>query len=169
MAESTPHIYDVIIIGAGPCGLAVAARLCENTPSSLFTESEHRHFHWMKASNTSKRNAKPVRTSRRSNTSLDRLLSGPAVPRELDILALDATSDKWMGAWNKRFEILSIPHLRSPMFFHPDPRDRDGMLAYAYFHGKEKELKEIKGVIGKSLSKHQRKQKAKNGQVSHLH
>jgi hypothetical protein len=68
-----------------------------------------------------------------------------------------------MGAWNKRFEILSITHLRSPMFFHPDPRDRDGMLEYAYRQGKESELREIKGVIGKSLSKHQRKQKAKNG------
>jgi hypothetical protein len=163
MEYPTPHIYDVIIIGAGPCGFAVAARLCEDTPSSLFTESEHQHFHRMKASHTSKRSSKPVRNSRRSNTSLDRLLSGPAVPGKLDVPALDATSDKWMGAWNRRFEILSITHLRSPMFFHPDPRDRDGMLEYAYRQGKEKDLREIRGVIGKTLSKHQRKQKAKNG------
>lgn len=37
-----------IIIGGGTCGLAVASRLCENHPGSLFTEDEHQRFHWLK-------------------------------------------------------------------------------------------------------------------------
>jgi hypothetical protein len=81
-----------------------------------------------------------------------------------DIAVLDAFSDKWMGAWDKKFKDLKISHLRSPMFFHPDPRDRDGLLGFAYKDGEPKrdELREIKGVVGKGLSKYQRKQKVKN-------
>jgi hypothetical protein len=67
-----------------------------------------------------------------------------------------------MSAWNESFELLKISHLRSPMFFHPDPSDRDGLLGYTYAEGREKELKEIAGVVGKSLSKYQRKKVAKN-------
>lgn len=69
-----------------------------------------------------------------------------------------------MSAWDKKFKDLKISHLRSPMFFHPDPRDRDGLLGFAYKDGrpKEGELREIKGVVGKGLSKYQRKQKSKN-------
>jgi hypothetical protein len=161
MAEE-PHIHDIIIVGAGACGLAVAARLCESTPSALFTDSEHQRYHWMKASTTSKRTSKPTRTSRRSNTAADRLLHGSGISGDLDIAVLDESGDQWMSAWNEKFKRLSISHLRSPMFFHPDPRDRDGLLEYTYKEGREKELKEITGVVGKSLSKHQRKQKVKN-------
>lgn len=49
--------------------------------------------------------------------------------------------------------------LRSPLFFHPDPRDRDGLLAFAYEKEREKELQEIRAVIGKELSKHRKKKK----------
>lgn len=67
-----------------------------------------------------------------------------------------------MSAWNDKFEKLDISHLRSPMFFHPDPRDRDGLLEFVYREGREGELREIAGVVGKGLSKHQRKKKVKN-------
>lgn len=51
------------------------------------------------------------------------------------------------------------------MFFHPDPRDRDGMLEFAVREGRQGELKVIEGVVGKDLSKHQRKKKMKDGYV----
>ena len=41
-------IADVLVIGAGPCGLAVAARLCEPVPSALYSDAEHARFHWLK-------------------------------------------------------------------------------------------------------------------------
>ena len=165
MEEEHITVHDVIIIGAGPCGLAVAARLREHTPSSLFTDSEHQRYHWMKASASSKRTAKLERVTRRSLTARDRLLQGPTPGHDLDIAVLDETSGTWMGGWNDKFKRLEISHLRSPMFFHPDPRNRDGLLEYVYREGREAELKEIGGVIGKSLSKHQRKQKTKNRYV----
>jgi hypothetical protein len=67
-----------------------------------------------------------------------------------------------MSTWHDTFDRLKISHLRSPMFFHPDPRDRDGLLGYTYGEGRENELKEITGVVGKSLSKYQRKKAVKN-------
>ncbi|KAL3425939.1 FAD binding domain-containing protein [Phlyctema vagabunda] len=166
------EIYDVLIVGAGPCGLAVAARLAETTPSALFTDSEHQRYHWMKKHNLQTRKAQ--RVSRRANTACDRLVTGKChahTPR-LKLAVLDAASAQWMGSWDRKFDDLSISHLRSPMFFHPDPRDRDGLLGYAYLEKREKELVEIKGVVGKGLSKHQRKLKSKKNsgkqEVSYL-
>jgi hypothetical protein len=77
------------------------------------------------------------------------------------MMVLDAHADKFMSVWDEKFECLKISHLRSPMFFHPDPRDRDGLLEYAYKNGREGQFREIKGVVGKALSKHQRKKAGK--------
>jgi hypothetical protein len=118
----------------------------------------------MKASNTTK-HPKTHRTSRRSHTASDRLLQGTSPPsfhHGIDVAVLDANGDKWMSSWDERFKGLGISHLRSPMFFHPDPRDRDGLLSFVYRKGREKELREIAGVVGKGLSKHQRKMKMKD-------
>ncbi|TQS34117.1 hypothetical protein Golomagni_05513, partial [Golovinomyces magnicellulatus] len=155
-------LFDIVIIGSGPCGLAVASRLKEQTPGSLFSDTEHQRFHFIKASSQSRLASKPIRTSQRSNVAAERLLSGPSVPsNDLNMVVLDANGDQWMHSWNDNFEKLNISHLRSPMFFHPDPSDRDGLRAFAYTKGRMNELKEIEGVVGKELSKHQRKQKQK--------
>ncbi|KAG9571163.1 FAD binding domain-containing protein, partial [Aureobasidium melanogenum] len=58
----------------------------------------------------------------------------------------------------KTFE---ISHLRSPMFFHPDPQDRDGLLSFTYEHERNKELVEIPECVGKEISKHKKKQRLK--------
>lgn len=74
-------------------------------------------------------------------------------------LVLDATTDDWLGRWRKLFGTFEISHLRSPMFFHVDPADRDGLLAYAHDNSKDGELVEIAGCVGREQSKHHRKQK----------
>lgn len=79
-----------------------------------------------------------------------------------DTVICDASSDGWMTSWKHLFRALEIEFLRSPLFFHPDPRDRDGLLAFAYENGRENELEEIRAVVGKELSKHRKKKKMKD-------
>lgn len=89
----------------------------------------------------------------------------------MDVKILDATSGKWLGRWDAYFKGLGIHFLRSPSFFHPSPKNQDALLAFGQGRkegeGKEGEdWVEIKGVVGKELSKHSRKKlfgRSKNG------
>lgn len=138
---------DVLIVGAGPCGLATASRLKERTPSALFSEGEHQRFHWLR--------------NKEVNLLKNKRHSVNDIPGELSIKVIDAVSSKWMGQWDNQFDTCQIPYLRSPMFFHPDPADLDGMIAFAYRNNRENELKKIDNVVGKELSKHQQKRRRK--------
>ncbi|GAB0134655.1 hypothetical protein EsDP_00003017 [Epichloe bromicola] len=145
-------IYDVIIVGAGPCGLATAARLRERTPAALFTDEEHRRFHWINKYG--------------DNVSLKHVRSGKlSAPRrrarpEYSIMVLDGTDDKWLGRWKELFGLYDISHLRSPMLWHVDPLDVDSLLAHAYSEHREDELVEIRNCVGKEISKHAKKKSA---------
>ncbi len=146
-------IHDVIIIGAGPCGLAVAARLREQTPSALFTDAEHQRYHWIK-----KHNGKmSVKNDRSGSVTPARSVSQSS--KALSVVVLDASGSSWMSRWNRLFKVYGITHLRSPMFFHIDPSDRDSLLAMSCQEGMENELEELQGCVGKELSKHRKKHK----------
>lgn len=153
--DPSPQIYDVIIVGAGPCGLATAARLRERHPSALFTDEEQARYSWISRNAALKKN-RPGKTQQREAVGSKK--------QELRILVLDETGDVFMQRWNSLFEKLQIEYLRSPMFFHPDPRERDALLAYC--HGLASGTKgvpstqEIMGCVGKELSKHTRKKRA---------
>ncbi|KAJ5582463.1 hypothetical protein N7535_001083 [Penicillium sp. DV-2018c] len=205
-AQPDPQIHDVIIIGAGPCGLALAARLSEETPSAIFTDEEHQRYHWIKkhsgrmnlvqarghkingvrASKWDVEHGCPCQdqkrnnnrqTHRRASTESTSSTSSDSTPSlssstssissssglssssssSLSTLVLDGSGDKWMQRWDNAFRTLEIKQLRSPMFFHVDPGDRDGMLAYTREMGRDADLWEISGTIGSEIDERDRK------------
>ncbi|RAL15511.1 FAD binding domain protein [Aspergillus homomorphus CBS 101889] len=194
-------LHDTLIIGAGPSGLAVAARLREETPSAMFTDDEHQRYHWINkhrgrmalvqarqsgsGQRWKQRGAEGVRAERYrgvqsrfqpgslssgsdsgSSTGSDIASSPPGLSSSVtsssssfteeeeeeeqddgntSTLVLDSSAPRWMEKWNRAFKTLEIEQLRSPMFFHVDPRDRDGMLAYTQEAARGAELWEISG------------------------
>lgn len=139
------NFREGIIIGGGTCGLAVASRLCENHPGSLFTEDEHQRFHWLK-----QRGHKTNKVKSNYRFDYDKF-------RPEDLLVIDARGDNFMAQWDAQFNACQIPYLRSPMFFHVDPSDIDGMISFAHLNRRENELMEITNVVGKEFSKHKQK------------
>ncbi|KAL1868356.1 hypothetical protein Plec18167_008281 [Paecilomyces lecythidis] len=173
--SDVPDVLDVLIVGAGPCGLAVAARLQEETPSAMFTDEEHQRYHWIKrhsghmslvqAHNKKMNGVKAEKyTGFIGNSCCSRrgCQSQPVqLPSPYSTLVLDSSGDRWMERWNRSFRTLEIDQLRSPMFFHVDPGDRDGMLAFTMENGRERELWEISGCVGQEMSKHKKKKRTK--------
>lgn len=144
-------IFDVLIIGAGPCGLAVAARLQEPVPAAIFTDEEHRRYQWLRV-----HGSKVALKHLRSGQNLSHTRGTKPSYR---MAVIDGTADSWMTRWNKRFETLDIPHLRSPLPWHLDPKDLDSLRGFAHRENRAGELVEIKGCVGKELSKHARKRR----------
>lgn len=64
-----------------------------------------------------------------------------------------------MTRWNRFFDRFQISHLRSPMFFHIDPKDRDGMWAYTFEQDREGDLVAVPNCVGRELTKHKQKKK----------
>ncbi|KAL8676542.1 MAG: hypothetical protein Q9186_006954, partial [Xanthomendoza sp. 1 TL-2023] len=83
--------------------------------------------------------------------------------QRFDLQVMDSSGCDWLNSWTKNFAALGISHLRSPMFFHPCPRDRDGLLAFARETGRCDDCIEIANCVGKSMSKHRRKKKTAKG------
>lgn len=156
--DHDPEVFDIVIVGAGPCGLAAAARLREDAPSAIFTDEEHRRFHWLRKHGR-RVSVKQAKTGRVVSASR----ADEADKADYKIAVLDASDDKWLGRWRKLFSTFEIKHLRSPVFWHVDPQDRDSLLAHSYFQGREDELVEIRGCVGKEASKHQRKKRHFSG------
>ncbi|GAA5823059.1 hypothetical protein JCM3770_005716, partial [Rhodotorula araucariae] len=170
----------LIIIGAGPHALALAARLAEPRPAALYTDLEHARLSWLQREHrlaTSPvlpklhgRKAKERRVPVKGHWSARRLVqpatatlatatergdaaAGPAIQ------VLDSSSSDWMARWDGFFGGLRIEHLRSPMLFHPSPADANALVAYTQRTAREDQLAPINGVVGAEYSKHQRKKK----------
>ena len=84
--------------------------------------------------------------------------------RQTKMMVLDSTGPSWMQRWNSLFERLDINHLRSPMFFHIDPQDRESLLGFCHAHHEESkslEPQEICNCVGREISKHMKKKRAR--------
>lgn len=154
--EHDTDVFDVVIIGAGPCGLAAAARLREQAPSAMFTDEEHRRFHWL-----NKHGKRVALKQSKTGQVVPVASEGTDNRPEYKMAVLDASGDKWLSRWRRLFSTFDISHLRSPMLWHVDPSDRDSLLSHAHFNEREGELVEIRGCVGKEISKHQKKKRNK--------
>lgn len=179
-------IVPLLIVGAGPHALALAARLSEPRPAALYTDLEHARLSWLQRDELDRRrpNRRPLRRSlpplddddddnnNNKKNQKKKVVKGDwhrrkLVPQDKVTLAIpqkgfkvvDASSNEWLARWRSYFRGLAIDTLRSPMIFHPSPADVDALVAYAKRTGREPELVEIPNVVGKELSKHQRKKK----------
>jgi hypothetical protein len=128
----------------------LAARLREPRPAALYTDIEHSRLAFLQRPDAVKlpRQPKKPYNLRTPNPSKLREQAGnyfkdDSFPR---LLALDGSSQEWLGRWNGFFHHLDIPHLRSPMFFHPSPADVDGLEAFARRMDRENECVDSGGV-----------------------
>lgn len=145
------EVYDVLVIGAGPCGLAVASRLREHTPDALFTDDEHRRFHWL--------NKYGRKVSVKHVVSGKTIRPNSTCHPDYKLAVLDSSDGNWLGRWRTLFKAFDIRHLRSPMIWHIDPNDRDSLLGAAWRSGRDDDMVHIPFCVGKELSKHAKKQK----------
>ena len=83
-------VHDVLIIRAGPMGLAVAARLREPTPFLVFTGAEHDRYQWIK------------KLFRGNPTSFHQ--------DPINIKVLDNSGPNCLNSWRNNFEALDCPH-----------------------------------------------------------
>ncbi|KAJ8297192.1 hypothetical protein OF846_000425 [Rhodotorula toruloides] len=166
-AESKPpitsiepeHFSPLIVIGAGPHALALAARLNEPRPAALYTDLEHARLSWLQREATTSARRRQTVKGHWQARKLVEPASRTLAPAAQAIQVLDSSGDTWMRRWDLYFDGLKIKHLRSPMLFHPSPADVDALVAYASRTSREDELKPIKGVVGREFSKYQRKKR----------
>ncbi|CAE6369845.1 unnamed protein product [Rhizoctonia solani] len=169
--------FDLVVIGAGPAGLALVARILESRPAALYTDQEHVYLHWLQRS----RNPSLLKTRKRGPGSDWVAVNDAPAQKDgchcggrMKILVLDKLGEGWMTSWNRHFNAFNITHLRSPLFWHPGPADLDALLSFAERKGRSTsgpptalfspskctsprpELIEIPGCVGAEISKHKR-------------
>lgn len=186
--------FDLVVIGSGPAALTLVTRILESRPAAIYTEDEHHHLHWLHRQQSGLAMAPLLKTTP-SGRGNERVIAGTKEQGQhgtrlapVSILVLDKLGDGWLGMWNRLFRAYEILHLRSPMFFHPEPSDLGSLLEYAVKNNRAQvghpslmyqkpkprrgrraemeaeaaanlpDLLEIPGVVGKEVSKHKKKQ-----------
>jgi hypothetical protein len=140
--------YDLVVIGAGPHALSLLSRLFEKSPFSLVSDDEH---------------------NRLSHLSSKQLLHECCFQLSSDqikqrVLVIDKNG-VWMNRWNAAFTKYQISHLRSPLYFHPDPYTRltrfhpDALRAYAENEKRTNELYDITAVMNNACKKSHKRNK----------
>ncbi len=105
-APRVKKILDLVIVGAGPHSLSLLTRLLEKSPFSILSDQEHQRLNHI-----GKKNNLPFYSC------CDALDANNVSER---VLVIDKFGD-WLKKWDLSFEAFGIHHLRSPIYFHPDP------------------------------------------------
>lgn len=122
---------DLVVVGAGPHSLSLICRLLESSPAEVFSDADHARLHYWK---------KNFSTSYSVSDSLD------IDADRKRILVIDGKG-KWMESWNQSFRAFNIKHLRSPMFFHPDPFDSNALRCFSDTQCRSCELVDISKIV----------------------
>ena len=152
-------VKELVVIGAGPHSMAMILRLLQ--PDADLMSEKERHS---KAEHHSKK-LRPIHEVRRYVRDLSRgtatilkkkgskLVFSKDNPPPIDLIKLRKSvlvidkstpaSDRdsgWLSHWNKNFDAIQIPYLRSPTTAHADPFDHRSLDIYADVNGRNKDL-----------------------------
>ncbi|KAI8850740.1 hypothetical protein BC829DRAFT_488626 [Chytridium lagenaria] len=142
------NILDLLVVGAGPHALSLLSHLLERSPYAVLNDAEHQRYHSQRQT-----------TARPSSTSSPLRQCCPVLDPEVlrqRVMVLDACGG-WMEKWNSAFKAYEISHLRSPLFFHPDPFHPDSLRTFAESEGRKSELLDITHVVDTGCKKCKRK------------
>lgn len=112
MKKNGHPCYDVLIIGAGPAGLASLSAVRE-----------------------------PYSLDGLNDSQVNRAVHSLKLHQRLNICVVDI-HDTWLHSWKKNFDTLNIEFLRSPALAHPSLFDQHALLAYAVANDRMDELLE---------------------------
>ncbi|KAI8899083.1 hypothetical protein BC833DRAFT_587100 [Globomyces pollinis-pini] len=128
-------ILDLVIVGAGPHALSLVCRLLEKSPFDVLSDADHQRLHHIgKSGGQFAPPFYPCCPTLDLNSCRKRML------------VIDGAGG-WMEKWNNSFHAYNIKHLRSPIYFHPDPLDPNALLAFAETQERTCELQDITSVV----------------------
>jgi hypothetical protein len=131
-----PSMLDLVVVGSGPHALALVSRLVEDEPDEsgdFFTGL-----------------GSAPRSVHRSVDDCFRKRDTAAVQRMMRHVRVIDPSGCWMSQWDKQFDALDIPHLRSPYDLHPGVYDSFAMQGFTKHQGRTDDLVDLEFIDNSS-------------------
>ncbi|KAI8917994.1 hypothetical protein BC831DRAFT_484140 [Entophlyctis helioformis] len=116
--------FDLVIVGAGPCSLAILNQLA------------YRHPAWFSPCPS-------------SDATSDAPVCGMRQPR----IAVIDKDGEWLSNWDRLFTGLGIESLRSPAVFHADMADPDSLLHYATERARGNEMQPLGDMMTANMKR----------------
>lgn len=147
---SIEDALDLVVVGAGPHALSLICHILESSPFDILSDSDHSRLHHLNKN----ANNHPLYSCCPS-------LDINACRKRIQVIDGEGT---WMQKWNNSFHAYEIKHLRSPIFFHPDPFDPNALRSFAETENRLCELHDITHIVDE-CKKCNKKGKKGNGNL----